>query len=136
MIDFDALVFAPVYDTFAQPATLTIGTTVHVVDVIDGTRGVAVEEGGPIAVETIRPVADVRMRQLAEKGIAVADLVDAELVLAEQIWRIKTPLELRRDELRLILMADDADVNAMVIFRLTQAGERRVTESGERRIVE
>jgi hypothetical protein len=26
MIDFDALVFGPVYDTFGQPAVLTIGS--------------------------------------------------------------------------------------------------------------
>jgi hypothetical protein len=136
VIDFDALVFGPVYGTFAQPATLTIGSAVHIIDVIDGTRGVAVEEGGPIAVETIRPVADVRMRQLADKGIAVADLIDAELLLAGETWRIKAPLELRRDELRLILMAEDADVNAAVIHRLTQSGRRRITESGEPRVVE
>src|SRR3954469_5383557 len=98
MIDFDALVFGPVYGTFSEPATLTIGSVVHEIDVIDGTRGVAVEEGGPIAVETIRPVADVRRGQLAEKSIAVADLIDAALVLAGQTWRIKAPLELNRDE--------------------------------------
>ena len=33
-------------------------------------------------------------------------------------------------------MAEDADVNALVIHRLTQSGGRRITESGEPRIVE
>ena len=68
MIDFDALVFGPVYRTFGQPAVLTIGSTVHQIDVIDGTRGIAVEEGGSIAVETVRPVADVRRSQLRKKA--------------------------------------------------------------------
>jgi len=136
MIDFDALLLRPAYRVFAEPAQLTIGSTVHQIDVIDGTRGIAVEEGGPIAVETVRPVADVRRSQLTQNGIVVADLIDAEVVLAGQTWRIKTPLELNRDEVRLILMAEDADVNALVIHRRTQSGERRITESGEPRIVE
>ena len=136
MIDFDALLLRPAYRVFAEPAQLTIGSTVHQIDVIDGTRGIAVEEGGPIAVETIRPVADVRRSQLTQKGIVVADLIDAEIVLAGQSWRIKTPVELNRDEVRLILMAEDADVNALVIHRLTQSGGQRITESGEPRVVE
>src|SRR3954467_4281628 len=107
MIDFDALLLGPAYRVFAEPAQLTIGSTIHQIDVIDGTRGVAVEEGGPIAVETIRPVADVGGSQLRLKGIVVADLIDAEIVLAGQNWRIKAPLELNRDELRLILIAED-----------------------------
>jgi hypothetical protein len=135
-VDFDALLLRPAYSVFAEPAVLTIGSAIHDIDVIDGTRGVAVEEGGPIGVETIRPVVDVRRRVLADKGIGVADLIDAELVLAGQTWRIKAPLELNRDELRLILIAEDADVNAMVIHRLTQSGGRRITESGEPRVVE
>jgi hypothetical protein len=135
-VDFDALLLRPAYSVFAEPAVLTIGPTAHDIDVIDGTRGVAVAEGGPIAVETVRPVVDVRRRMLADKGIGVADLIDAELVLAGQTWRIKAPLELNRDELRLILIAEDVDVNAMVIHRLTQSGGRRITESGEPRVVE
>jgi hypothetical protein len=126
----------PAYRVFAEPAQLTIRSTVHQIDVIDGTRGIAVEEGGPIAVETIRPVADVRRSQLTLKGIVVADLIDAEIVLANQTWRIKTPLEFSRDEVRLILMAEDVDVNAPAIHRLTQSGGGRITESGEPRIVE
>jgi hypothetical protein len=135
-VDFDGLLFQPAYRVFAEPAVLTIGSAVHNIDVIDGTRGVAVEEGGSIAVESIRPVVDVRRRQLADKGIAVADLIDAELALAGQTWRVKSPFELNRDELRLILMADDDDVNADVDHRLTQSGGRRITEGGEPRMLE
>ena len=111
MIDFDALLTGPAYRVFGEPAMLTIGSVTYEIEVIDGTRGVAVEEGGPIAVETIRPVADVRRSQLAQKGIAIADLIDAELVLAGQTWRIKAPLEPHREDVRLILMAVGVDVN-------------------------
>src|SRR6476659_7365687 len=105
MIDFDALLLRPAYRVFAEPAQQTIGSTVHQIDVIDGTRGIAVEEGGPIAVETVRPVADVGQSQLTQTGSVVADLIDAESVLAGQTLHIKTPVELSRDEVRLILMA-------------------------------
>ena len=37
--------------------------------------------------------------------------------------------------LRLILMAEDIDVNANVSHRLTQSGGRRITEGGEPRVV-
>ncbi len=136
MIDFDALLLQPAYGVFAEPAVLAIGAAAYDIAVIDGTRGVAVVEGGPIAVETIRPVVDVRRRALAQYGIVVADLIDAELLLAGQTWRVKAPLELNREELRLILMADDADVNANLSHRLIQSGGRRLTESGEPRILE
>ena len=132
MIDFDALLFRPAYRVFAEPAVLKIGTATHQVDVIDGTRGVAVEEGGPIAVETVRPVVDVRRSQLAQRGVALSRLVDAELVFAGQSWRIKTPLDLNRDEVRLILFAEDL----IVIYRATERGVRRVTERGEPRVLE
>jgi len=136
MIDFDALVFGPVYDTFGEPAILTIGPVAHQITVIDHTRGIAVEEAGPIAVETIRPVVDVRRSELAQKGIAVVDLIDAELLFAGQIWRVKAPLELLRDELRLILISADPDEDEdLVIYRLTETGDRRITEGGELRVL-
>ena len=106
MIDFDALLLGPAYSVFGEPAMLTIGSVTYEIDVIDGTRGVAVEEGGAIAVETIRPVADVRRSQLAGLGIAIADLIDAELTLNGATWRIKSFLD-NGDEFRLILMQAD-----------------------------
>jgi hypothetical protein len=132
MIDFDALLFRPAYRVFGEPAVLKIGADTHQIDVIDGTRGVAVEEGGPIAVESVRPVVDVRRSQIAQRGIALSRLIDAEIVFAGQSWRIKSPLDLNRDEVRLILMAEDV----IVIFRMTEAGNRRVTERGEPRVLE
>jgi hypothetical protein len=62
----------PAYGVFAEPAVLTIGAATYDIAVIDGTRGVAVEEGRPIAVETIRPVVDARRRELAAVWVHLA----------------------------------------------------------------
>lgn len=132
MIDFDALVLRPAYQVFAEPAVVKIGTISYAMNVIDGTRGVAVEEGGPMAVQTIRPVVDVRRTQLSQRGIALSQLNDAEITLAGETWRVKALLELNRLEVRLILMADDV----ILIYRTTHAGDRRITESGEPRVLE
>ena len=64
MIDFDALVFGPVYGTFGQPAVLTLGSSSYDVVVIDNTKGVTVDEGGVIGVQTVRPAVDVRRSAL------------------------------------------------------------------------
>ncbi len=52
MIDFDALVFGPVYDTFGQPAVLTIASSNYDLMVIDNTKGVTIDEGTAIGVQT------------------------------------------------------------------------------------
>ena len=90
MIDFDALVFAPVYGTFGQPAVLMIGSSSYDLVVIDHTRGVTVDEAGSIGVQTIRPAADVRRSALAKLGIAAGDLVDGEIEFNDMAWRIKS----------------------------------------------
>jgi hypothetical protein len=103
MIDFDALVFGPVYSTFGQPAVLTIGSSSYDIVVIDNTRGVTVDEAGVIGVQTVRPAVDVRRSALIGLGIAFGDLVDAEVAFNGATWRIKSFLD-NGDELRLILM--------------------------------
>jgi hypothetical protein len=106
MIDFDALVLGPVYDTFGKPAVLTIGPSTYDVVVIDYTKGVTVEEDGAIGVQTIRPVADIRRTALAAAGIELEDLADGQLALAGTTWRIKSLIESEAD-VRLILMQRD-----------------------------
>ncbi len=133
MIDFDALVFGPIYSTFGQPAVLTIGSTSYDVVVIDNTKGVTVDEAGSIGVQTIRPAADVRRSVLVRLGIAARDLVDGEVEFNETAWRIKSVLE-NGNELRLILIEPlDGEVP---MHLLTQAGDRRITEAGDFRILE
>lgn len=106
MIDFDALVLGPVYDTFGKPAVLTIGPIAYEFVVVDYTKGVTVQDDGAIGVQTIRPAADVRRTTLAAAGIALDDLVDGRLALAGTTWRIKSLIENEAD-VRLILMQDD-----------------------------
>lgn len=132
MIDFDALVFGPVYGTFGQPAVLTIGSSSHDVMVIDHTRGVTVDDAGSIGVQTIRPAVDVRRSALARLGIVVNDLVDGEIEVSDMAWRIKSVVE-NGDELRLILMEPLAE---LPIYLVTEIGERRITEAGDFRILE
>jgi hypothetical protein len=126
MIDFDALVFRPIYGTFAQPAVLTFGRVNYDLAVIDNTKGVTVDDGGMIGVQTIRPAADVRRSALVALGIAAKNLVDGELAFNGATWRIKSFLE-NGDELRLILMsprqAEDPEP-----YRLTESGDRRILE--------
>ena len=134
MIDFDALVFGPVYGTFGQPAVLTTGLSSYDIVVIDHTRGVTVDEGGVIGVQTIRPAADVRCSALVRLGIVVSDLVDGEIDFNGATWRIKSFLE-NGDELRLILMIMDEDED-LPTYLLTELGDRRITEAGDLRILE
>ena len=136
MIDFDTLVFGPVYGTFGQPAVLKIGSSSHAVVVIDNTKGVTVDEGGVIGVQTIRPAADVRRSALVGLGIAFGDLVDGEIAFNNTTWRIKSFLE-NGDELRLILMSARMDEDEdLAMHLLTEFGDRRITEAGDPRILE
>ena len=106
MIDFDALVLGPVYDTFGKPAVLTIGPITYDLVVVDYTKGVTVEDESAIGVQTIRPAADVRRTALVAAGIELDDLVDGQLALAGTTWRIKSLIENEAD-VRLILMQRD-----------------------------
>ncbi len=134
MIDFDALVFGPVYGTFGQPAVLTLDRGSYDVVVIDNTKGVTVDEGGMVGVQTVRPAADVRRSALIKLGIVFGDLVDGEIAFNGAAWRIKSFLE-NGDELRLILMIAPMD-DDLPIFLLTELGDRRITEAGELRTLE
>ncbi len=103
MIDFDALVLGPVYDTFGKPAVLTIGPSTYDLVVVDYTKGVSVEDESSLGVQTIRPAADVRRTALEAAGIALDDLIDGQLAVAGTTWRIKSLIESETD-VRMILM--------------------------------
>ena len=102
MLDFDALVLGPVYDTLGTPAVLTIGPSTYQLTVVDYTKGVEIDEGGA-GIQAIRPVADVRRATLVPLGVQLDDLVEANLELSGTNWRIKSLLE-NEVEIRLILM--------------------------------
>jgi hypothetical protein len=54
MIDFDTVVLDPVYQTFGEPAVLSIGSASYDVVVIDNTKGVSVEDGSIAGMHTNR----------------------------------------------------------------------------------
>ena len=135
MLDFDDLVFGPVYDVFGQPAVLATDAGLFDLVVIDHTRGVTVDEGGMVGVQTIRPAADIRRSALSVLGVSKKHLLDAQLTFGGASWQIKTILE-NGDELRLILMASDVDADDLPSYLLTEFGQRRLTEAGELRILE
>jgi len=136
MLDFDGLVFGPVYDVFGQPAVLATDAGLFDLVVIDHTRGITVDEGGMVGVQTIRPAADIRRSALNALGISKKTLLDAQLTFGGASWLIKTVLE-NGDELRLVLMASDADdADDLPVYLLTEFGQRRLTEAGELRILE
>ncbi|TIX27306.1 hypothetical protein [Mesorhizobium sp.] len=89
LVDFDVLLYEPAYTVFGEAAVLTLddtaGTTLDLT-AIDETAGVEVLEGPQVS--TIRPCATVRTTELAEKGIAVADLPGAGLTLNGKSWTV------------------------------------------------
>ena len=106
MIDFDALALGPVYATFGEPAVLTIGLASYALVVIDNTKGVSVEDGNMVGVQTIRPAVDVCRSSLVTHGLDIADLINGRIAFDATIWRIKTVVE-NGHEVRLIVMQDD-----------------------------
>jgi hypothetical protein len=102
VIDFDALVLGPVYDTFGKPAVLTIGPSTYELVAVDFTKGVTVDDSG-VGIQTIRPAVDVRRSALVALGISLDDLPSATLALNGTDWTVKTFIE-SEAEVRLILM--------------------------------
>jgi hypothetical protein len=106
MVDFDAVVLDPVYQTFGELAVLSIGTSSYDVVVIDNTKGVSVEDGSIAGMHTIRPAVDVRRSALAAHGLDASQLAGGQIVFATTAWRIKSVVE-NGLELRLIVMQDE-----------------------------
>jgi hypothetical protein len=106
MVDFDALVLDPAYQTFGELAVLSIGSSSYDVVVIDNTEGVSVEDGSIAGMHTIRPAVDVRRSSVKAHGLDAAQLVGGQIIFAATAWRIKSVAE-NGFELRLIVMQDD-----------------------------
>lgn len=92
MIDWQASHYDPIYNTLGVPATIaSAGGQSAAVTVIDKTAGLPITDPRT-QIDTIRPVADVRARELEAVGIAVSDLPEGQIVVNEQTWRIKSYL--------------------------------------------
>lgn len=83
-LNWTSLLYDPLYNSIGVPATL--GTTS--VTVIDETRGVGL--AGNAIIETVRPAARIRVKELAENNIDVSGLKDNSLTFNGKTWRIKS----------------------------------------------
>jgi hypothetical protein len=121
VIDLDALLYDPIYETFGVPAVITpagSGRAPIEVIVIDRTAGVetgsAVEFFGHprrsasgVTVATVRPVVALRASELAAKNITPDDLIDGFVTLFGKTWRIKTYAPHPPGEIYLFLLDED-----------------------------
>src|SRR5579859_6295973 len=96
-IDFGATLLDPLYATLGVPATLTVLSITAPLSVtaIDDTAGVVIEQG-KLGLQSIRPAASLRRRELTSLGVmAPADLIGGTLALRpgtedEADWRIES----------------------------------------------
>lgn len=94
------VLYDPQYNLLGVEAVITsdAGAVLATVTAIDKTAGVDVADrnnrGGRsiefLSVGTIRPAADVRAYELAEKSLAPSDLINAFITLNGTTWRIKS----------------------------------------------
>jgi hypothetical protein len=89
MIDWQTH-YDPIYNTLGVPATLaSAGGQSATVTAVDRTSGVSIPDPRT-QIETVRPVARVRARELEQAGILVSDLPEGNITFNGQAWRIKT----------------------------------------------
>jgi hypothetical protein len=89
MIDWQTH-YDPIYNTLGVPAELaSAGGQSATITAVDRTSGVSIPDPRT-QIETVRPVARVRARELEQSGIPVADLPEGQITFNGQTWRIKT----------------------------------------------
>ena len=89
MIDWQTH-YDPIYNALGVPATLaSAGGQSAAVTAVDKTGGVSIPDPRT-QIETVRPVARIRARELQSNSIAVSDLPEGTLLINGQTWRIKS----------------------------------------------
>lgn len=91
-MDFQALLFDPIYLVQGVDATLTLAGVSESIDgltVLDKTGGIAIEGDGP-DVQTILPAAVIRVAELTAKGVTARQVIRAILEFNGKRWRVKT----------------------------------------------
>src|SRR5689334_15070273 len=88
MIDYNTLLYGPLYQTRGVSATLNSsgGATVDVT-VIDDTREQTID--GLAAIESIGPSCRVRMKELTANNVAATELDGGSIEFNGASWRIK-----------------------------------------------
>ena len=91
MIDYSADLYDPVYEVIGVPATLTtVGTAGEVaITVIDDTRP-KTQTSGSVEMRSVGPGAFARIPELAGKGIARDDYLDAVLSFNGRDWMVRS----------------------------------------------
>ena len=87
-MDYQALLYNPVYSVLAVDAVLHMSTPLGDVPltVIDKTAGVTLNQA--VDVQTVLPVATVRAPELAAAGVDLADIDGKTLTLNGKDWRV------------------------------------------------
>ena len=85
-MDYQALLYGPIYRTFGVGATLALDAGAVALTVLDKTAGVTV--GQAVEVQTVLPAAIVRATELAAAGVARAGLDGRQLAFNGKTWRI------------------------------------------------
>ena len=114
-MDYAALLYAPIYETFGVPAELTpsrLGAASVAVTVIERTTVTRASEEFELG--TVRPGAFVRRRELDQAGIAPADLDGGTLVFGGRSWLIETHGS---------RPGPDGEASGEVLMHLTEAGD-------------
>lgn len=90
MIDFASQVLGPIYSAWGVAATFVSadGHPPVALRVLDKTRGAAWGGDGP-EVQSLKPLATVRMAELTERGLSVDDLDDGVLTCNGAEWRVQ-----------------------------------------------
>ena len=88
-MDYQSLLYGPVYATLGVEATLTLDATDAepvTLTVLDKTAGV--ELGDKITISTILPAATVRVSELASNGVSIASLRLAMITFGGKDWAV------------------------------------------------
>lgn len=88
MLDYQSLLYDPVYGVIGVPAVLWMGVPLGNVPltVIDKTAGLMINAA--VDLQTTAPVATVRAAELLAAGVALADIDGKLLTLNGKDWRI------------------------------------------------
>ena len=96
MIDFGTALIDPIYASLGVPATLTAPTVLSSMPVtaIDDTAGVVIEQGR-LGLQSIKPAASVRRRELTSFSVTPSQLIGGTITLRpgtddEATWRIES----------------------------------------------
>lgn len=86
-IDWDTELLEPLYSEFGKEAVTDIGSPPATLVVIDKTAGVEIATHD-IDQPSISPAACVRVSEMAGKGIAEEDLIDATVTIDGKAWTV------------------------------------------------